>query len=82
MKIQLKWFHGARKRPVPTHYACTISFDNPPMQLYSAVLHFPEQVRTWAELELVVVKDLAIPDSVFWLTEGGHVVAEVQKYVS
>ncbi len=79
MRVELKWLHGARKRPVPAHYACTISFENPPMQLYSAVLHFPEQVRTWAELELVVVKDLIIPDGVFYITEGGRVVAEAYK---
>ncbi len=74
MKIEIKWFHGVRKRPVPVHYACTMTFDKE--QLYSVILYFPEQVRTWAELELVVVKDLDIGDDVFYITEGGCIVAE------
>ena len=85
MKIELKWLQGARKSPVPATYACTISLENLEEGfcegLYSVILHFPQQVRTWAELELLVVKDLVIPDGIFYITEGGRVVAEAHKYV-
>lgn len=80
MKIEIKWLPDIRKRPVPARYACTVSFTNPPVELYSVVLHFPQQVRTYAELELLVVKDLALPDDVFYITEGDTVVAEAHKY--
>lgn len=79
MKIQLKWLPNGRKTPVPARYACTLSFTKTPILLYSVILTFPQAVRTYAELELVVVKDLVIPDGVFYITEGGRVVAEAQK---
>lgn len=81
MKIEIKWLPDVRKRPVPVKYACTVSFEKLPVQLYSVILYFPQQVRTWAELELLVVKDLVITDGVFYITEGGRVVAEAQRYV-
>jgi hypothetical protein len=81
MRVELKWLEGARKTPVPVNYACTITFDTGlAKQLYSIILHFPQAVRTYAELELLVIKDLVIPDGVFYITEGGRVVAEAQKY--
>ena len=80
MNIEIKWIEGVRKRPVPAKYACTMSFTNPPEQMFSVILTFPQQVRTWAELELLVVKDLVIPDGVFYITEGGRVVAEAQRH--
>ena len=80
MKIELKWIEGVRKRPVPAKYACTLSFTNPPVQMFSVTLIFPQAVRTYAELELLVVKDLALPDDVFYITEGDTVVAEAHKY--
>ena len=80
MIIKIKWLSALGKRPVPAKYACTVSFENPPVELYSVVLHFPLQVRTWAELELLVVKDLVLPNSVFYITEDGTIVAEAQKY--
>ena len=82
MKIEIKWFANGRKRPVPARYACTIMFTGVFDHLYSAILTFPQEVRTWAELELLVIKDLVIPDGVFYITEGGRVVAEAKKYVS
>lgn len=81
MKIEVKWSSSIRRIIPPNIYPCTISFTNPPDQLYSVILYFPQQVRTWAELELLVVKDLVIPDGVFYITEGGRVVAEAQRYV-
>jgi hypothetical protein len=65
MKIQLKWLSALGKRLV---------------ELYSVVLHFPQQVRTYAELELLVVRDLVLPDDLFYITEGDTVVAEAHKY--
>ena len=35
MHIELKWLPDIRKTPVPAKYACTLSFTNPPVQLYS-----------------------------------------------
>lgn len=81
MRIEIKWLPDIRKQPVPAKYACTVSFTNPPVELYSVVLHFPQQVRTYAELELLVSKSLIIPDGVFFITEGDTVVAEAHKYV-
>ena len=83
MKIQLKWLPDGRKTPVPAKYACTVSKTNPPIYLYSAILTFPQQVRTYADLELLVVEihELTIDNEVFYITEGGRVVAEAQKYV-
>jgi len=40
-----------------------------------------QQVHTYAELELLVVKDLDIGDGVFYITEGGHIVAEAKRTV-
>lgn len=76
MKITIKWFADGRKQPVPKHYACTIMFTGIFDHLYSVVLTFPQETRTWAELELLVVKDLDIGDGIFYITEGSRVVAE------
>lgn len=80
MRVEIKWIEGIRKRPVPARYACNINLKEFPLYYYSVILHFPQQVRTWAELELVVVKDFEIPDGVFYITEGGRVVAEAQRH--
>ena len=82
MLIEIKWLPALRKRPVPARYACNINLSEYPLYYYSALLHFPQQVRTWAELELLVSKSLIIPDGVFFITEGDRIVAEAQKYVA
>ena len=85
MKIELKWLPNGCKTPAPSHYACTITFEKPDTglytDLYSATLHFLDATRIYAELELLVVKDLDIGDAVFYITEGGRVVAEAKRTV-
>jgi len=80
MKIEIKWLPDNRKRPVPAQYFCTVALENPPINLYSVVLTFPQQVCTWANLESLTSKDLVIGDDIFYITEGRHVVAEAHKY--
>lgn len=79
MKIQLKWLDGVRKRPVPARYACNLSIDNPPTEVWSCIIDFQHNVRTLGNLHLYRAEYVEIPDH-FYITEGDSVVAEAQKY--
>lgn len=80
MLIEIKWLPDIRKRPVPAKYACNLALDNPPTELWSCVIDFKHNVRTLGDLHLYRCEYLDVPDH-FFLTEGGRVVAEAQRYV-
>ena len=77
MHVEIKWLEGARKRPVPSIYNCEIRFTHDLHCTYPAVIQFPQSVRTYGDI--TPTTDL-LPDR-FYITEGGRVVAEAQKYV-
>lgn len=78
MKIKIKWIEGVRRRPVPAQYACNISLDNPPTEVWSCIVSFPQQVRTLGDLYLYRCEYLDVPDH-FFLTEGSRTVAEAWR---
>ena len=76
MKIQLKWLPDGRKTPVPAVYPCEIRFTHDLHCTYPAVIHFPQAVRTYGDITPTTE---LLPDR-FYITEGGRIVAEAQKY--